>query len=550
MSKIYKMALGAAAAVALCPAAFAAQLTSTQVDAIVGTEREFFITGATAVDGAIKSFVSGQMCAATTYSLYQDWDGSTKSSRGGNWFTMTCTLSTNAAVPVALQGLDVIIHKRTKIGSIYGVTPIANNSYVEFMNIKSTRANACTADTFADGTDFDCVVGTVASGARDLPRHGGNADECDYDSTTAPALPGAPTDTPFTVNAGLDTVCRRGTLGTADVEAEVFQGVNLPNIAGDTFAQLTGAQIASLKRFRTFGQVFGVAVSKGVFSALQAAQGITVADPDTTGTNWPTLTRNTVRMLLTGAAGNSWSGAVRGATFAVDGVAICRREQGSGSQAASNLFFENFPCDANYSLAPKQDNILTWTSGLWVKENTSSTKAKNCLNDAETGGTNANAGNPAGGIGVLSFSGDPTLTGATPDSWRWVKLDGVVPSIENAIRGKYDFWVETQMAYNTSLTTGTQFTFADGFIKEVSKASNMTTAKPKGIFGLQFNTGNSPWDAAANNSAFSSLYLGTNPVAGSKHGSALSGYPASGSPLSCRGIQNYTDSSTGVGRIM
>ncbi|MFM2288534.1 MAG: hypothetical protein RL684_1677 [Pseudomonadota bacterium] len=534
MFKSKTLLMGALAAAGLCQSAFA--LNQTDVDAIVGTANELFISGATASDPAIKTFVQNDLCASG-YDIYQD-----AASTGSNWYAMTCTLKAVAPVPASLQGQNVIIHKRSKIGSIYGVYPIALGSYVEFLNIKSNRGSAsCNPANTTGAGPYNCVIGALA--LRDTPRHAGNADECDY-QTAAPSNPVAPA-------AGVDTICRRSSLGTADVESEMFTGVNLTNFAGDNFTTLTGAQIGNTTRSRAFGQLFGVAVSNGLWTALQSAQGLAAGAPLADFSNVPNLSKDQVRAVLLGAS-TTWA-ATAGSLNSVAGFAasttnnvnICRREQGSGSQASSNQFFLNYPCDTTF--APKQDNTATWISGVWVKENTSSGAAKKCLSDSETAAANANTSRAAGAIAVLSYNGDP---GAS-DLWKWVKVDGVMPTFQNSILGLSDFWYETQLSYNNTpagVMTTQETDLATTLASELSKATRITTAGAKGIGGLALTTnGNGTWDSATNNTAITT-YTATNPVFGGHHGLPNSGYPTSGTPLSCRPILNYVDATTGPNR--
>jgi hypothetical protein len=296
--------------------------------------------------------------------------------------------------------------------------------------------------------------------------------------------------------------------------------------------------------------MFGVAISNGLWTALQTAQGLAAGAPLADFSNVPNLSKDQVRQVLMGAAG-TWTAAagslntVAGfAASTLNNVNICRREQGSGSQATSNVFFLNYPCDVNSSFSPKQDNTATWTAGVWAKENFSSGAAKNCLNDSETAGANANAARAAGAIGVLSMNADP---GAS-DKWKWVKVDGVYPNYNNTMLGLSDFWVETQMSYTTAGGTAQEVDLATSLMSEMSKATRITSAGAKGVGGLGLSTnGNGTWDSATNNTGITT-YTATNPVFGGRHGFANSGYPVGGFPLSCRPILNYNDAATGPNR--
>jgi hypothetical protein len=256
--------------------------------------------------------------------------------------------------------------------------------------------------------------------------------------------------------------------------------------------------------------------------------------------------------VLLGAAG-TWTAAVGGlnnvvgfAASTTNNINICRREQGSGSQASSNQFFLNYPCDATFT--PKQDNTATWVSGVWVKENTSSTAAKKCLTDSETAGANANAARAAGAIGVLSFNGDPSGTGT--NGYAWVKVDGVMPTMANSVIGLSDFWYETQLSYTTAGLSVPESEFNTAITGEMQKAARITSSGAKGIAGLALSTnGNLTWDNAANNIGLGTYTATTNPVFGGHHGLPNSGFPSSGTPLSCRPILNYVDATTGPNRL-
>jgi hypothetical protein len=234
-------------------------------------------------------------------------------------------------------------------------------------------------------------------------------------------------------------------------------------------------------------------------------------------------------------------------TGTLNNIAICRREQGSGSQASSNQFFLNYPCDT--TLAPKQAtaNVL---SGVFVKENLSSAAAKACLNQAETAGTGANPSLAAGAIGVLSANADP----GSSDTWKWIKIDGVQPTLFNAITGKYDFWYETQSMYNNGVNAQ-EADFASMFNSELKLATRLTASNVKGIGALSIN-GTGAWDALStdgtnfNNDTVTDSYTVGRPVMGGKHGSlAGAGYPTTGSPLSCRPIINSADGAHAPNRL-
>jgi hypothetical protein len=569
----FKHLISGAVALAISHSVFA--LTQAQVDTVAGTANEIFVAGSSALDNDIANLMTSN-CQSGTYNVYQDIDAN--GVKGALWKAYTCQLNSAAPVPSALQNQQVIIHKREKEGSVYGSLPIATEGYIEFMNIKSTRASgACVVD----GTSFDCTIGpepvqgSGVSTFRDLPRHdaafGGqsfetaanndiNEDECDY-NTVAGANP--LTGGSYTA----DTLCRRGSLGLSDTEAEMFLGSNInarPNASDpndvDDYVKLTSAQIGHLTRKRTAGQVFGIAVSNSVFTALQTAQGITPGAPVTDGTasNWPSLGKDQVRQLLSGSA-SQWTQVIQniGLSGNLNNIAICRRDQGSGTQASANQFFFNYPCDTNNQAPQRDTGGAPLPSGLYAQENFSSNYVKYCLNQAEAGQLPGSSGTQQyGAIGLLAANGDPSSTN-TPlvDTWKWVKIDGNAPTLSNAILGKYDDWYEFQIAYNnqSGALNANESAFATFVVSALGTTTQITAAGDKGIAALSAN--GYTWDDGVNNNAgtFPANDFGNIPkaVMGGKHGGgAGTTFFTTGTPTSCRLIQNYPDSANLPNRSM
>lgn len=547
--------LGALAVSAVSAPAFA--LNQAAVDGVAGTTTaEFYISGSSAADNAVADFIYNTLCVSGTTDTYQDIDST--GLKGGNWKVYTCTLAAVAQVPVALQGSNALFYKRNKLGSVFGALPILNNGYVEFLNIRSNRGSGlCAADTAAN--TFNCTVAAAPSAARDVPRHATNVDECNYQAT-APAN-GASGAAIIPIAAGLDTVCRRPSLGLADTETELFQGDNLLT-APDDFVAATAAQMntaygagAAATRYRLAGQVFGIAVSQSVWNALQGAQGFSGAAA-ADGSNWPSLTVDQVRDILTGTL-TTWSAVSQGTVAAtnptplaagLNTIALCRRENGSGTQAGTNVFFNNYPCVNVFHTKAATGAVPAGT--FFVKENLSSDYVRACLNDAESGGPNANPGVTMGALGLLGYSKGPSApVSGTTANYQFVKINGVFPSLNNSILGNYDFWFEMQASYNH--LAGNEKTLIDGLVAEMRSPTRISAAKAGGIAALPIagGAGANTWDNGSNNTAITSAFLVTNPVMGGKR-SASGTVPTPGSspPLSCRPIQLDADAATAPNR--
>ena len=111
---------------------------------------------------------------------------------------------------------------------------------------------------------------------------------------------------------------------------------------------------------------------------------------------------------------------------------ICRRVDGSGTQATVNALVSAFPCDVNLAdgsidiVAPRAPN------GTTVIGNSGSSDVDNCLHNFNA------AANPYA-IGNLSVEGRNT---DKLRNWRFIKIDGVAPTLQHAHDGDYWFWAQ------------------------------------------------------------------------------------------------------------
>jgi hypothetical protein len=211
--------------------------------------------------------------------------------------------------------------------------------------------------------------------------------------------------------------------GFMDVEPAAFGG--LVDAYGDLSGNFTNA---------SFYQGFGVAVSKGLFSALQSAQGITVTTgaADLLPANQPTISRAQYASIVTGLENQPKTDVKAFFNLANAGkLTLCRRVATSGTQAASNQYFLNTLTGngPNFGAGTPADVGYTETAAFKVVENATSGNARTCLGSAT-----------AYNIGVLSLENAPAAT----DTYRFVKLgrvegaDGVLNKA-TILSGEYDF---------------------------------------------------------------------------------------------------------------
>ncbi len=231
-----------------------------------------------------------------------------------------------------------------------------------------------------------------------------------------------------------------------------------------------------------FSQGFGVAVSKALYDALQAVQGLSDGADERSPAAQPTISRaqyatiadadyNAAKDAGAGFLGVSTSGTVPSIK-----LSLCRRVSTSGTQGASNQYFLNQLTGGTPGVAGASApaDALSYPVGgvdvpnFDVTEGATTGNARTCLSK-----TNAYA------IGVLSLENTPALT----DNYRFVKLSrvegfditGTNRSKATAISGEYDF-VFNSMKY-TAAGAGT----SDVIEALDAKLKDLTTVT--GLFG-------------------------------------------------------------------
>jgi len=409
---------------ALATVATAAQagtpLTVAQVQAIPASNT-LYIGGSSAAKAIIAGLFT-QNCDATTVVNFKSAKGSFASDKsdGESHNVYACTLAAGNdwGLPA---GQNAVIYKRERGGSVFGVFPVAKNLPTDFINIAtcSDTTKTCT------GT----VSHTVDMGISD----------------EEPTLFNATFNKPATFDG-------------------VSTGFGSLTVSNSDFAQVT----------TVFSQVFGLAVSTTLFNDLQAAQGITVGSA-----TLPTVSSSAIATILAGNAGD-WSflqnGALAGAGNQIN---ICRRDIGSGTQAASNAFFGQYPFNATGGWTPAEGSNTTADIAVSggapvIVMNVSGGTVSDCFAAANTASTKAYA------IGVLG------LGSGTNGDYKFVKIDGANPSRDDAKVGNYSFYVESTMQINKA-TTGAKLAFAKSFIAKSMLPSNLnalSTGAKSGVFAL------------------------------------------------------------------
>lgn len=344
-----------------------------------------------------------------------------------------------------LSGKTVMLQHRAKGGSVFGVDPVARKQGIANMNVS---AATCEASTTA-GVNYACA----ARGE---------------DTSFSTALPNRVPD-----------------FGVSDVEPNMFK---FPYNVEPGASQLSQAEAATLKSVGTNAVMFGVPVSASVPAATYISKAALGAMLNGDAQDW-TL----VDAAVAPAGGTQ--------------VIVCRRVQGSGTQASYNNMFSHFPCETNSiagngTVAPvaaadsasmvlgttgtgtaADPYILNPADGYTVVEGAASGDVRTCLQAAQKGNL---AHDPVNGVAPIKFqAGDKSYyqvdfgnggygavgvlsmdSAGQENGWSFRNLDGVAPTKANMIAAKYDFLMEQSMQYRTDTPAGDKKNFMDLFIKK------------------------------------------------------------------------------------
>jgi hypothetical protein len=384
------------------------------------TDINLYVSGATAQDEAFLKMFKDNFCKS-------DFDAFASSGDAKAQRAFSCKLDSAKIPGMSVVDPTITVYKRSSGGSGMGVQPVADGASIEFMNVAPW-----------DGVSKGCQVMAAGTQPSGFPIGTYN---CSYNATT-------------------DRQMHVSDAGLSDVEPALFVGVNVP--AG--FTDVTAAQVAKMDVVSVRAGVFGIPVTKALRDALQQAQGLVVGDE--TEANMPSLSKVEVASLMADGGIKKWS------DFYVNGVplttisatygssnkvTICRRVNGSGTQAQFNANFLAYPC---VNGAAQPENLSNLATGPLVVMNSGSGDVETCLKNANDNSsvqkTDANGkylvngdGTPAmqtvskWALGVQSTEKNSTNS----KNYRFIKIDGVTPTSENVWNSTYMDWVEESMQW-------------------------------------------------------------------------------------------------------
>jgi hypothetical protein len=247
--------------------------------------------------------------------------------------------------------------------------------------------------------------------------------------------------------------------GTSDVEPAVFVPVlNNP-------APFSGPLNLAAITVRPFSStIFGLAVTDALYAKLQQDQGLGAGVR-------PSVPKDAVSMMLRNNFpfdSVAWRLLLPNTNDGTQNrqVTICRRVNGSGTQASANRFWLDYPFNSGSTAEPwtatdSSTNVHGTAAGqLYVVNNSANADVINCMAAAQAaGGTFA--------IGHISYENAEPAVG-----WKFVKISGQEGGRENTKNGQYTYFFESTCQYRNALT-GNVRTFAIALCNGATSPDNL-----------------------------------------------------------------------------
>lgn len=435
--KLTKISFGVAAACAILSAPAHALLASayTNTGEFAGDTMNIRMSGATAQDpgllaSALRYCTTGSM---TRYSI-------------SNNFVYFCNINTTRITPRP-GTTKIAFYKYSVGGSGAGVGPVNSATPQAFLDLTKIATSCTGASSVAD-----------VDGTGPLP--------------TFQDIACAGATTTFTTPAV-------SYIGVSDVEPQFFGGAS-------TYNNLQASSLASV--------IFGVPVTRNVYEALQAAQGLTVGAIDEA--NMPSLTQGQITSMYT-QEGQTWSG-LTGATVGDDLVYVARRADSSGTQKSFEAVVGR-TINGTSGARQCQSSVESFVAGPAALDNTAANtlcNGDNLVVNASGSGQvlacmNAHQAGGRGAIGVLSTEYKQTAAG----SIRFVKVNGMAPTHANVAAGRYTQYTDASIntrvgtlptasaAGYSAFLTRLKSDFADPSVIAVINSGNQTFG-PSGLMAL------------------------------------------------------------------
>ncbi len=480
---------------ALAALAFAAApaLALPPGDFVPGTTLEVVISGASAQDNALNLAMINDLCVGGTLDFYTEVGGGGFPADFNAYF---CTL--DAGITGLAADTDAVIYKRSSGGSGQGPIGVCQGG----LDSLDISAGCALVGPNGVGDLYECpnlVQRTSDAGFSDLEIDrlplGNGGDACDNTPVVTNTLYGTIFNVPVTTE--LRNALQLATGLTVGAEDEA----NMPSLTKQQIAALFSGGIPDWGSLLFPVDDDANPATPDVALSLLAL--VDDADVDPADLVSPSTDPNSVL------------------PFVAPRVHVCRRTLSSGTGTQYAVKFHNTGCTTG-SIDPQLDNTpasststntvanfqLTAGSnpfGPVISETSSSSRMTTCLNAQAAAGTWA--------IGIQSLEKNPDLG----DDFRFIKVDGAAPTVENVLLNKYFDWVESVMIWRTD-ASGDVLTVMQALAAQAGSNTNIVDlneefVQPFGQSGyVSLNTipGNVPSTALP-------LDVVNNPVATSTH---------------------------------
>ncbi len=460
------------------------------------------VSGSVAVNNVYTQIVTNTLAAPNTVDTFNDVDPVT-GSVGSRWTAHYFT--GNANLGSGLAGQKILLVRRTAGGAGYGVIPLLGGVALEHLNIVGKPATVW-----------------VANGANSWKQTISRTNARTYLSKVI-------SDGGF-IAVDPDILLKPGTENYPDQQNELISGVPEP-VWPLNYTKVPTTGAAAFTVVPTGGLVYGVAVTLDLYKVLQAAQIRAGSLPGSTvigsyaEANMPNLNRTVLASLLAGKIG-AWdqikivdktdnnavktlldsdilrdagvSAPYKESTTGSDltPVALGLRNSGAATSVIAYSVFLNYPGTKN-AFGPARK-----TADNTVEEDASRPIVKLPIIISDTGtllkdwqnGTNIlgfnNVVDGAGyakrwGIALNTADKNNAVTtaGTGGDPWRYIRIDGYAPTLENVAAGVYSYWAEGAVLYRNTRASDPQWslkvrlmrTLADGLGSPVAAGASITT---------------------------------------------------------------------------
>jgi len=467
-------------------------LLATTISLLLGSQTSYALTpwtdktpdiaiytsGASVQDKAYGEVISKTLAAPNSVDYFADINPKTGSV--GTRFTAYYFIG-NDNLGAGLAGKKILLEKRAVGSSGYGVVPLIANISLEHLNVLSTKA----ADWTTDAKNTKAWTATIGSE---------NASKYLFKRAS---------DAGFSANDP-DLLLKPKTVNYPEQVKELISG-KVESKWPLTLKSVPTKGNAAFTVVPTGGTVYGVGVTLDLYKVLQAAQKRAGTLPSSvqigsySESDMPNLNRNVVGSLLAGKIG-AWeqfkivdktdgdkvkslldksilddadvSVPTKESTTGenLTPVALATRNNGAAAIVVAYAKFLNYPTTANAipPALPVKDNAVVEDASLpIVKTPRSLADSGTILNDWQNGTNTLGFNNVVEGTGFakrwgLAFNSVDRNTsvkadGTGGDPWRYIKIDGYAPTLENVAAGVYPIWTEGAALYQTKKASDSQW---------------------------------------------------------------------------------------------